>query len=83
LLFKKFINIFNIKATNIFSNETIETVILKVFDGIGDVFLLKLRPQAQLSDLLHLLSVYQTSSTANRIPHCIFFFYNKRVNMIF
>jgi len=50
------------------------TVILKVFDGIGDVFLLKLRPQAQLSDLLHLLSVYQTSSTANRKPHCIFFF---------
>lgn len=33
-------------------------MILKVFDGIGDVFLLKLRPQAQPSDLRHLLSQY-------------------------
>lgn len=61
------------------------TMILKVFDGIGDVFLLKLRPQAQPSDLLYLLSQQspcQTSSTANRIPHYYYIFNNKRVNMI-
>lgn len=61
-------------------------MILKVFDGIGDVFvLLELRPQAQPSDLLYLLSqqsACQTSSTANSIPHYYYIFNNKRVNMI-
>lgn len=46
-------------------------VILKVFDGIGDVFLLKLRPQAQPSDLLHLLSLFtrQVQQPNSPIPN--------------